>query len=629
MKRILVIDESEVVRETLALILGREFAVVKRPLGIRELPLAAAREEVDLLILGVTPHLGNETAALLRFAAQLPFAVLFLVDSKSIARAIQEETEIGCLAKPFNPYELHEKVGNLLARRTAYPRPSLLRAAERKPNDFSPYLDFPFLSRSAALLAHRFAAARLPLLISGELGCGQDRLVSAICGIDDRLNSRLSLNAAEANPEYLSQKRAELSLQMELSSTSMTLVVESLDRCSPAGQSLLLRFLAELEGEADNIRYIATANADLLEKVYRGDLFETLYHKLATLTLPLPPLRDRQDDIPVLAEWIARVYADKLGLPEPTILPDAQVRLRNYLWFGNLSEMETVLARTLAFHRKPQIDGADLIFDFSPAPQPAALDEGAAFMPSDAPMPRVNAEPRLEIYRGEHRSNGSTNVHAKSVELNTVIHELAHEFKNPMVTIKTFAQLLGDRYQDENFRTRFQEVVGNDIERMDELLEVMIEFADFAQPRSSKVALGERLRTVLTSLQGECAKRQARFEWKGNGAEGLVQADESQLGYILKNVLLMALSEARIGSDLHIDISTQGILAIRYQRESARVAPISHYLKEADSRMNESVLPLRVLLAKYLLERNGGQFVIDASDRESNTLRMEFPIAEH
>ena len=81
-------------------------------------------------------------------------------------------------------------------------------------------------------------------------------------------------------------------------------------------------------------------------------------------------------------------------------------------------------------------------------------------------------------------------------DLNVVIHELAHEFKNPMVTIKTFAQLLGERYQDENFRARFQEVVGNDIERMDDLLEVLIEFADFAKPRSSKVALSEKLRIV-------------------------------------------------------------------------------------------------------------------------------------
>src|SRR5574341_1001917 len=115
MKRILVIDESEVVRETLALILGREFAVSKRPLGAQGLPHADSTEEVDLLILGISPQYGVETANLVRFAAQLPFAVLLLVDSKSTARSIGDRQQVGCLAKPFNPYELQEMVGRLLA----------------------------------------------------------------------------------------------------------------------------------------------------------------------------------------------------------------------------------------------------------------------------------------------------------------------------------------------------------------------------------------------------------------------------------------------------------------------------------------------------------------------------------
>src|SRR5688572_31556734 len=97
MKRILVIDESEVVRETLALILGREFAVSKRPLGTKGLPLSDIREEFDLLILGISPHYGLEAASLVRFAAQLPFTVLFLVDSKSTARVIEDEAQVGCL----------------------------------------------------------------------------------------------------------------------------------------------------------------------------------------------------------------------------------------------------------------------------------------------------------------------------------------------------------------------------------------------------------------------------------------------------------------------------------------------------------------------------------------------------
>ena len=104
MKRILIIDESEIVRETLALILGREFAVSKRTLGAQGLSFADGQDAVDLLILGVSPQHGLEAASLMRFASQLPFAVLFLVDSKATARGIPQESQVDCLAKPFNPY---------------------------------------------------------------------------------------------------------------------------------------------------------------------------------------------------------------------------------------------------------------------------------------------------------------------------------------------------------------------------------------------------------------------------------------------------------------------------------------------------------------------------------------------
>ncbi len=214
-------------------------------------------------------------------------------------------------------------------------------------------------------------------------------------------------------------------------------------------------------------------------------------------------------------------------------------------------------------------------------------------------------------------------------DLNVVIHELAHEFKNPMVTIKTFAQLLGERYQDENFRSRFQEVVGSDIERMDDLLEMMLEFADFARPRLSKVVLADKLRAVLTEIHGECAKRQIRFEWKENGGGREIETDESQLEYILKNILLAVASEAKLGSEIEIDVSKHGAVMISYVREAARVPSISPYLSEEDSPENECIYPLRVLLARNVLESNGGQFTTNLSKGEKETLKLEFPIAEH
>ena len=622
MKRILVIDESEVIRETLALILGREFVVVKRPHAGGSLSFSDADSEVDLLILGLSPTIGVESSALLRFAARVPFAVLFLVDSKSVARAIQDRDKIGCLAKPFNPFELKEKVGRLLSRRNVQSKN--IPWPENRQHQLR-YLEFPYLGRAAASLVHRFAVTRLPLLILGENGCGQERVARAVHSRETLPALCVSLNAGEIGTDYLAQKSLEISCNGGFHEGVITLLIENLEKVLPAGQSALLNFLEE--DKMGDWRLLTTARADLLEKVYQGEFLEALYYKLATLTLKLPPLRDRKEDIPALADWFGRVYAKTVGLGEVTFSADASERLVNYLWFGNLHEMETVVARTLVIRRKRLIEAADLIFDFSEERE-LDLPEFEEFVPSEAPPKKelklVTAHPA--VHNRSSAESGSGNGHTRSVDLHALIHELAHELKNPMVTIKTFAQLLSDRYQDEDFRARFEDVVGDDIERMDDLLETMIEFADFSQPRATKVPLEEKLRTALKEISEECDKRQARFHWKGNGYNREIRTDEAQLQYILKNVLLAILSQAKMNTEIEIDVEKQGCVAISYLREGARVASIGHYFNTSSPTAEEITVPLRILLAKQLVERNGGRMAMDHSNSERDTLRMEFPI---
>ena len=629
MKRILVIDESEVIRETLALILGREFNVSKRALRAGELPFVeASSEPIDLLIFGVAPQLGAETSHLVRFAAQLPFAVLFLVETKTTARAITEHGHLACLTKPFNPYELHQRVGELLARHAGSTR---LRVFDRddKPHELKRYIAYPYVSRSTASLVERFAAVRLPILIFGELGCGQDRVARGMRATQANPGFMVSMSAADVSVDYLAQKRVEISTKRMIDAAATTLLIEHLEKSSPATQSLLLDFLDEQEGQAAPLRYLTTASGELLEHVYRGEFLEALYYKLATLTLKLLPLRERCEDIPALAQWFARRYAVMLAVSEAEFSPQALSQLMNYLWFGNLKEMETVIARTLTVSGGGRIEAGDLIFDFRGDDRVASGGVFSPEMPPDMAMDLPSDQPRLQVYTGALAGAGSVNGHGQTVDLSLVIHELAHELKNPMVTIKTFAQLLGDRYEDENFRARFQEIVGGDIERMDDLLEAMIEFADFSRPKRTKISLAEKLRIAASDLHQEAVKRQCRFGWKGDGVGHEISADESQLAYILKNLLMAALSQVKMGSEIEIDTGRAGAVTLAYLREGARVASITHYLGGALGEPNTGILPLRILLAKQLIERNGGSLVINHSDPEKDLLRLEFPIGEH
>src|SRR3990170_6845440 len=115
MKRILVVDESPAVRETLRLILGRDFTVAERPFLPND-DLSVFEGEPDLLILGIPPELGAESAVVGKIASRFSCPVLFLLDSRSAADLWSGLGRVECLVKPFNPYELKQKEGRLLKR---------------------------------------------------------------------------------------------------------------------------------------------------------------------------------------------------------------------------------------------------------------------------------------------------------------------------------------------------------------------------------------------------------------------------------------------------------------------------------------------------------------------------------
>jgi DNA-binding NtrC family response regulator len=618
MKRILVIDESEVIRETLALILGHEFTVIKRSITAGALPTADVEQNVDLMILGVSPKARSDAGSLLSFASQVPYAVLFLVDNRATSEIIAQQGDVDCLVKPFNPYELKRKVGMLLARQSV--RSEKPGSSEIRTEQFSRYLTFPFLTRTAAVLVHRFSTTQLPVLVWGEIGCGQERVIRGMRITDNSSVPYAVVNGREVNLERLREKVWHLRQTEHVA----TLVIEDVDKVSVSGQSALLSVVEELQARLSIFRLLTTSKADLLERVYDGEFLEALYYKLATLTLKLPPLRERSAEIPEIASWFADQYGEKLGLRHVTLEPNAFERLSNYMWFGNLNELESVIARTLTVRRKAKIEAEDLIFDFPAGKEFPQVSSSEELPLGKLPPTEASADSSqdLGVSRGSNpHSNG------KASELKNLIHELAHEMKNPMVTIKTFAQLLGDRYQDENFRARFQDVVGGDIERIDDLLEVMIEFADFSQPQPNRVLLEEQLRATVNELGEQCAKRQTVVRWSGNRSDRQILADENQLSYVLRNVMLAILSQVKMGTEVDFDTEPDGSVVISYFREGARMASITQYLSPPSHGTEEITLPLRILLSKELVERNGGGLAIGRAEGEREIVRMEFPVA--
>jgi DNA-binding NtrC family response regulator len=605
MTRILIIEPLAALRETVARLLERDYEIDARESLIEAGALAQAAGGADLVIATAGPPSWTEALG------RLPLPLIVLGELKRAARVFATRENVVILPRPCNPYDLKAAVADLISRPES-------RDSAAAPSE---WLEFPYLSRGAARLARRFQSLHLPVLIWGERGCGQDRVARALLRARPANIAVVVLNGFAMSAEALKSAETRLCRAGAAAHGPAALLIDGLDQVERGAQPPLLELVDRLQESAGPVRILATANADLLERVYRGDFLERLYYRVAKLTLPLLPLRERRADLPDLARRLAVDYAAAMNQGPVDFTPAALARLTDDLWFGNLDELDLVIARTLAIRRNRPIDAGDLVFDVSAlARTDAEESEGEARTCDDiagAPTITLPAAPSLQGL------NGSAPV---SPNLRLLVHELAHELKNPMVTIKTFAQLLSERYDDASFRARFQAVVDGDIERMDELLEVMAEYAGFDQPRKASTAFVEILRSAADAIRGECDKRKLQLGWKGNGHGVKIMADAAQLSYALRHTLLAILSQAKAGTEVELSLGSSGNLIISYLREGERTASLATYFKDGEVPGTSDIVPLRIILAREIVERSGGSFRMEQADGDRDRVTMEFPV---
>ncbi|MBM3791533.1 MAG: sigma-54-dependent Fis family transcriptional regulator, partial [Acidobacteria bacterium] len=164
-----------------------------------------------------------------------------------------------------------------------------------------------------------------------------------------------------------------------------TLLLDEIGEMAPILQAKLLRVLQEKEvdriGSREpvkiDVRVIATTNRDLINLVRSGDFREDLYYRLNVIRLPIPALRHRCSDIPLLADFFCARYGEEFGKPAAQCSPEALDMLRRHSWAGNVRELENTIQRAVALSNGPVIQCPDLdLGDSAPPPCPAAPPSG-------------------------------------------------------------------------------------------------------------------------------------------------------------------------------------------------------------------------------------------------------------
>jgi len=226
----------------------------------------------------------------------------------------------------------------------------------------------------------RVAPAESTVLLRGESGTGKELAARAIHRNSPRARKPFIAINSGAIPDDLVESElfgfergaftgaiAQKKGRLELAEGGIVFFDE-IGELSPAVQIKLLRVLQERELERlggtrsipVNIRVIAATNQDLEAAVEKGKFRRDLYFRLNVLSLVMPPLRERRDDIPLLAEFFVRKYCQKSGFKPRRISPEAMACLVNYDWQGNVRELENAIEHAVVLGSSDTIEIDDL-----------------------------------------------------------------------------------------------------------------------------------------------------------------------------------------------------------------------------------------------------------------------------
>ncbi|MCC6364085.1 MAG: sigma-54-dependent Fis family transcriptional regulator [Bryobacterales bacterium] len=249
--------------------------------------------------------------------------------------------------------------------------------------------------REVFLMAERVAQTDLPVLILGESGTGKDLLAQEIHARSPRARGRLvALNCA-ALPEHLVESElfgyekgaftgamGARPGKFELA-TGGTLFLDEIGDMTPATQAKILRAaetgMVERLGASRptqvDVRIVAATNQDLETAIRQGRFRQDLYFRLAGMTLYLPPLRQRREDIPLLVESFWSDLQRKYKREGPELTREAMVLLGGGDWPGNVRQLRSAVERLFVLARSERVTAADVKMAAEPLPFGAAKSE--------------------------------------------------------------------------------------------------------------------------------------------------------------------------------------------------------------------------------------------------------------
>ena len=400
---ILIIDDDSAVRSSLSFMLKRAGYEVKTAPGPREAMDIVRAEAPALILMDMNFTLsttGEEGLTLLKqvkvFRPDVPVILMTAWGSIQLAVQGMQAGAFDFITKPWNNAALLQRIETALEH-TAAPK--------EVPEEQTTALNRSYIiGKSKGLMevlntVARIARTNASVLITGESGTGKELIAEAI-----HINSqRVKQPFVKVNLGGISQSLFESEMfghkkgaftdasadrigRFEMANKG-TIFLDEIGDLDPSCQVKLLRVLQdqtfEVLGDSRprkvDVRVVSATNADLRKMVSERTFREDLFYRINLITVKLPSLRERREDIPLLARHFADRQAEVNGLPRTDFSADALNFLSRLPYPGNIRELKNLVERTILVSGKPVLDATDFDAQYLRHDEPAKVAEGTSF----------------------------------------------------------------------------------------------------------------------------------------------------------------------------------------------------------------------------------------------------------
>ncbi len=459
---ILVVDDEEILQDVLGLLLRKEGF---RPIFARsgeEALVLFDKEPIDLVLLDVMLPGMSGMEVLRQIRQRDPDQVVIVITAySSIEGAIEamREGAFHYIPKPFKNDEVLLTVRKGLDQRRLTQENRDLREQLGKRYGLDNIIGKSQSMQQVFDLIRLAAPSKSNILILGESGTGKELVAKAIHHHSRRAQgSFVTVNSGSMPPDLL---ESTLFGHVKGAFTGAIAAKKGLFELADGGsiffdeignipadtQAKLLRVIQEkefmrlggIETITVDVRIIAATNAHLEKLVQEGDFREDLYYRLNVITIHLPPLRERPEDVPLLARHFLHLYAEENGKRIEDVSTPALERLMDYRWPGNVRELENAIERAVVLSTTGSVD-LDLL------PPAVRAGNGASRFAAAAALPEpgvsfwdaVSSYERQLIVRALQSSGGVQKKAAEILQVKpTTLHEMMKRLSISAETLNT------------------------------------------------------------------------------------------------------------------------------------------------------------------------------------------------